>query len=219
MATFSPASAPTDDGRTGHDRETIEQELKGGRGPRLAADGIHWSAGEEREVIDQRTGELYKETLPDDVAIEVEAFNRRVITEPFNQAVCHEVAKHIDPSLLEKTLVFFVDDDHADLVARVLKAALKERHLGVDDDAVQKIAGKADKPLERIRHFRNESLPRVAVTVDLLTTGIDVCPPNNLRVGMIATVRNRRRLVVSVDPFDARPLSNSWVHLLTYADE
>jgi type I restriction enzyme R subunit len=146
----------------------------------LAADGIHWAAGEERLLIDRGSGETRTEILPDEVSIDIESFNRRVITEPFNEAVCGELVKHIDPSLPEKTLIFCVDDDHADLVVKVLKKALDGRYLAVDDDAVQKITGKADKPLERIRRFRNEPLPRIAVTVDLLTTGIDVPAIANL---------------------------------------
>ncbi len=37
-----------------------------------------------------------------------------------------------------------------------------------------KITGAADKPLQLIRRYKNERHPNVAVTVDLLTTGIDV---------------------------------------------
>jgi type I restriction enzyme R subunit len=44
----------------------------------------------------------------------------------------------------------------------------------VDDTAVVKITGAADDPLQLIREYKNEHLPNVAVTVDLLTTGIDV---------------------------------------------
>jgi type I restriction enzyme R subunit len=48
-------------------------------------------------------------------------------------------------------------------------------HYGsVDDDAVIKITGTADKPLQLIRRYKNERNPNVAVTVDLLTTGVDV---------------------------------------------
>jgi type I restriction enzyme R subunit len=45
---------------------------------------------------------------------------------------------------------------------------------------VQKITGAADKPLELIRRYRNEVSPKFAVTVDLLSTGIDVPPICNL---------------------------------------
>ena len=44
----------------------------------------------------------------------------------------------------------------------------------IEDDAFLKITGAADKPLQLIRRFKNERNPNVAVTVELLTTGIDV---------------------------------------------
>ena len=42
------------------------------------------------------------------------------------------------------------------------------------DDTVKKITGAADQPAQIIRRYKNEQLPKVAVTVDLLTTGVDV---------------------------------------------
>ena len=39
---------------------------------------------------------------------------------------------------------------------------------------MQKITGKVDRPLQRIREFRNRKEPGIAVTVDLLSTGVDV---------------------------------------------
>ena len=147
---------------------------------RLAKDGIHWAAGAERLVLDRSTNVTRTETLPDEVAIEVELFNRSVITESFNEVVCGVLALHIDPALPAKTVIFCVDNDHCDLVVRLLKTALDARYGGVDDDAVKKITGKADKPGQLILHFRNESLPRIAVTVDLLSTGIDVPAISNI---------------------------------------
>src|SRR5207245_4417672 len=38
----------------------------------------------------------------------------------------------------------------------------------------QKITGRVDRPLQRIREFRNRPTPGIAVTVDLLTTGVDI---------------------------------------------
>lgn len=43
-----------------------------------------------------------------------------------------------------------------------------------------KITGAADRPQQLIRRFKNERMPSVAVTVDLLTTGIDVPEITNL---------------------------------------
>jgi len=146
----------------------------------LGEDGITWKAGEEMVLIHAATGEVETVNLPDEVAMEIETFNRRVITESFNRVVCERLAHHIDPRLDEKTIIFCVNDQHADLVVKVLKEAFDAVYDGVDDDLVQKITGKADKPRQRIRNFKNEHAPTVAVTVDLLTTGIDVPTVTNL---------------------------------------
>jgi type I restriction enzyme R subunit len=140
----------------------------------LSENGIVWQPGEEMEYFDPHTGELDLVHAPDEVKIEVEQFNRRVITESFNRVVCQELAERIDPSLPEKTLIFCATDAHADMVVNLLKKALQAKYGSVEDEAVVKITGNADKPLQKIRELRNEVLPKIAVTVDLLTTGIDV---------------------------------------------
>ena len=122
--------------------------------------------------------ELFK--TPDELDFEVAEFNKKVLTEPFNQAVCEWLAEEIDPSFPEKTLIFCANDRHADLVVKLLKDAFENKYGEVEDDAVLKITGAADKPLELIRRYKNEILPNVAVTVDLLTTGIDVLKICNL---------------------------------------
>lgn len=147
---------------------------------KLAEDGMRWRAGEDIAVYNPRSQVVDTVTLPDEVNLEIESFNRRVVTENFNRTVCAELVKHIDPSLDGKTLIFCATDTHADLFVRILKEALAERYGEVEDDAVLKITGSADKPLELIRRFKNERNPTIAVTVDLLTTGIDVPAITNL---------------------------------------
>jgi type I restriction enzyme R subunit len=147
---------------------------------KLAADGMTWAAGEEMERFDPETLQLDLIHLPDEVKLDIDSYNKRVVTENFNRVVCARLAAHIDPSLDEKTLVFCATDAHADLVVRLLKEAFDQRYGEVDDDAVVKITGRADKPRQLIRRLRNERLPSVAVTVDLLTTGIDVPRVANL---------------------------------------
>ena len=126
------------------------------------------------KAYNTRTNQVELFNAPDAIKLEVDAFNRKVITEDFNRVVCRELAKELDPSSRQKTLIFCVNDLHADLVVALLKEAFEARYGIVDDDAVMKITGNADKPLELIRRYRNERNPNVAVTVDLLTTGIDV---------------------------------------------
>src|SRR5690606_23524224 len=73
---------------------------------KLSQDGIRYEAREEVLVLDRRTQTVNKETLPDELTFEVDAFNRAVITEGWNRAVLGELVKHIDPEQDEKTLVF-----------------------------------------------------------------------------------------------------------------
>lgn len=140
----------------------------------LSEDGIMWQAGEAMEYYDPITGRIDLVHAPDEVRIEVAQFNRQVVTEEFNRVICEYLAQNIDPSLPGKTLIFCVKDDHADIVVNLLKQALIEQYGSVEDDAVLKITGKADQPSQLIRRFKNEANPKIAVTVDLLTTGIDV---------------------------------------------
>ena len=152
----------------------IDHELPKRIKTKLSENGIVWKKGEKMKYFDPKTGQLDLVHAPDEVKIEIKQFNRRVITESFNRVVCNQLAQYIDPSFPEKTLIFCVTDDHADMVVNLLKEAFKKEYGYVEDDAVVKITGKADKPQQKIRELKNEVLPNVAVTVDLLTTGIDV---------------------------------------------
>jgi type I restriction enzyme R subunit len=140
----------------------------------LSSSGIVWKKGEEVAVLKNAASEIELFKAPDEIKIEIEEFNRKVITEPFNRVVCEHLAKELDPASSQKTLIFCANDIHADLVVKLLKAAFRDVYGTVDDDAVIKITGAADKPLQLIRRFKNERNPNVAVTVDLLTTGVDV---------------------------------------------
>lgn len=147
----------------------------------LSQAGIEWKKGEVMETLDPTTGEINLVDVPDALKFEVDQFNRKVITPEFNRVVCEtlvglsgDVANPIDPYDDAKTLIFCVNNDHADIVTKAMKDALVAAGHQVDDDLVSKITGAADKPQQLIRRFRTEKLPKVAVTVDLLTTGIDV---------------------------------------------
>ena len=148
---------------------------------RLRKEGIHYSPGDTVILYDPITGEITNsEQLSDDLDFEVEAFNRQVITESFNRTVLAEIARDIDPENPEvqgKTLIYAVNDDHADMIVKILKEIYSES--GVDNDAIMKITGSVGngnrkKIQEAIKRFKNERYPSIAVTVDLLTTGIDV---------------------------------------------
>lgn len=148
---------------------------------KLSKEGIHYKEGDTVTVYDPITGEITNaELLNDELNFDVEKFNRQVITEPFNRTVLAEIARDIDPETPEiqgKTLIYAVDDQHADLIVKILKEIYAET--GVDNEAIMKITGSVGggnkkKVQEVIKRFKNERYPSIAVTVDLLTTGIDV---------------------------------------------
>lgn len=146
----------------------------------LAQSGIHFVAQEEVPFIHAPTGQVELFTLPDALDFEVDGFNRAVVTEPFNRAVAIELARHIDPTLPGKTLVFAASDAHADIVVNELRAAFRDAYGEIEDAAIRKITGSVDHVRKLIKSYRNDALPKIAVTVDLLTTGIDVPRITNL---------------------------------------
>ncbi len=168
--TYSYREAVADDWLIDHEPPIRYETL-------LSQQGIHFEKGEAVSVIDSRTGEMESAELEDELDFEVEAFNRRVIAPEFNRVICTQLARELDPFGEEKTLIFCATDLHADMVKRLLDEAFQALY-GEDycQAAVAKITGKADKVDELIRRYKNDKYPSVAITVDLLTTGIDVPP-------------------------------------------
>lgn len=146
----------------------------------LAQSGIHFVAEEQVPFIHAPTGQLELFTLPDNLDFDVETFNKSVITEAFNRAVAEELTKHIDLSLPDKTLVFTASDAHADMVVNELRKAFREAYGDIEDASIRKVTGSVDKVGKLIKSYRNDALPKIAVTVDLLTTGVDVPKITNL---------------------------------------
>lgn len=145
---------------------------------KLSKEGIHYQKGETVAIYDPVTGEIINsDQLEDELKFDVEQFNRQVITENFNRTVLEEIANDLNPDGDGKTLIYAVDDSHADLIVKTLKEIYEA--YGVDNGAIMKITGSVGggnkkKVLEAIKRFKNEKYPNIAVTVDLLTTGIDV---------------------------------------------
>jgi type I restriction enzyme R subunit len=155
----------------------------------LKKTGIQWTAGDTVDVYNTRTGEIETELLEDEVNIEVTNFNKTVITENFNRVILKELANYIDPTSLGKTLMFAATDDHADMIVRMFKEELEEIHGPIDDNSVMKITGSIKDPSQAIKLYKNERLPNIVVTVDLLTTGVDV--PSIANLVFIRRVRSR----------------------------
>src|SRR5690606_1574094 len=73
---------------------------------RLSEAGIHFDKGEQVQLFDPGTVTIDLVEMEDEVNLEVESFNKKVLNKEFNRVVCEELVKYIDPGLPEKTLVF-----------------------------------------------------------------------------------------------------------------
>ena len=143
----------------------------------LSRAGIHFDKGQTVEALNLGTGEIQTSELEDELNFELESFNRRVINEDFNRVICEALAQELDPNGEEKTMIFCATDAHADMVKRLLDASFREVYGDqYNEAAVRKITGASDKVDQLIRLYKNERHPSIAITVDLLTTGIDVPP-------------------------------------------
>jgi type I restriction enzyme R subunit len=140
-------------------------------------------------LLDPRSGQLDLINLPDEVDFDVAEFNRKVYTRPFNAAVAQAVAQECPPHQPGKTLVFAARDDHADILVDELRKALEAEYGPQPHDLVEKITGKVDRPLDLIKKYKNDPRPKYAVTVDLLTTGIDV--PSIVNLVFVRRVNSR----------------------------
>lgn len=144
----------------------------------LSENGINYEQGETVAIYDPITGEIVNsDELEDELKFDIDKFNRQVITKSFNETVLEEISRELDPEGDGKTLIYAVDDTHADMIVDILKNIYEP--MGVDNEAIMKITGSVGggnkkKVLEAIKKFKNEQYPNIVVTVDLLTTGIDV---------------------------------------------
>ena len=157
----------------------------------LSQAGIHFQKDEEVEVFHEPDASIKKYQLPDDMDFDVDAFNTKVVTESFNRVVCHVLAERLDPldRELGKTLIFAARDSHADMIVYLLQEAFAQADKPLPANAIMKITGHDRHREQHIREFKNEEFPNIVVTVDLLTTGIDV--PSIMNLVFMRRVKSR----------------------------
>ncbi len=159
---------------------------------RRSKEGVYFAKGSQVHRLSNQ-GELIDDTLEDDQNFEVANFNRELIASSFNQVVCQELVNHLDPTGNQKTLIFCVNNNHADNVVDELRTAFKAKFPALEHDAIIKITGDADKDANKVQsmitRFNKERRPNIVVTVDLLTTGIDI--PSICNLVFMRKVRSR----------------------------
>jgi len=151
--------------------------------------------GEEVGLRNTATGQLRFEQMEDERQLPPESLERDWTAPDRDRRIVDEIARFLETEETEtkrfpKTLVFADNDlahrSHADQLVEILRERLRR-----GDDFVQKITGSpsVDRPLQRIRQFRNRPQPGVVVTVDLLSTGVDI--PWLEAIVFLRTVKSR----------------------------
>ncbi|MDO7135948.1 type I restriction-modification system endonuclease [Algibacter lectus] len=149
----------------------------------LSKGGIVWEKGDEVKVYDPEANEIKDlGVTEDEIKVEITGFNRKVITENFNRVILNELISTygILPENKGKTLIFAATNAHADTIVRLLYEEFHELGEEADQDAIVKITGEVYNREDLLRKFKNDQYPSIVVTVDLLTTGIDVPSISNL---------------------------------------
>ncbi|MDO8874273.1 MAG: DEAD/DEAH box helicase family protein [Methanoregula sp.] len=140
--------------------------------------GIFLQAGEQVGVIDASTGTQSFDNMEDERQFDTEDVERKITSPDSNRRILMEIRKYAEEheqkfGRFPKTLIFAVNDlsniSHADRLVDLARDVF-----GKGDSFVQKITGKVDRPLQHIREFRNRPQPSVVVTVDMLSTGVDI---------------------------------------------
>ncbi|MBN1888993.1 MAG: DEAD/DEAH box helicase family protein [Thermoflexales bacterium] len=146
----------------------------------IAAKGAFLHPGEEVSLQDRETGQLRFEMLEDERELPAATLDTEWAAPDRDRKIVQEIAHHLRQQEQErkhfpKTLIFAHNDlphvSHADRLVALLRDEFDR-----GDAFVCKITGSpsVDRPLQRIREFRNRPEPGVVVTVDLLSTGVDI---------------------------------------------
>lgn len=140
--------------------------------------GVFLQEGEQVDQVDPETGSKQLDLLDDERAYDATAVERDITAPDSNRRILQELKRHADAHEAEhgrfpKTLIFAANDlphtSHSDQLVEQAREIF-----GEGDAFVAKVTGRVDRPLQRIREFRNRPKPGIVVTVDLLTTGVDI---------------------------------------------
>ncbi len=142
--------------------------------------GVFLKEGDEITIVNPESGSRQLDLLEDERQFDTTEVEEKVTSPDSNRKILEELKKYaLDHEArygrFPKTLIFAVNDlahtSHAEQLVRFAREVF-----GRGEDFVRKITGNknVDRPLQRIREFRNRPQPSVVVTVDMLSTGVDI---------------------------------------------
>ncbi len=140
--------------------------------------GMFLEEGQQVGLIDPRSGLEQLDFIEDQRQFAAPEVEEKVTSPDSNRKIVAELKKYTDSheqtyGRFPKTLIFAANDlphtSHADQLVEVCRDLFQR-----GDSFVQKITGRVDRPLQRIREFRNRPNPGIVVSVDLMSTGVDI---------------------------------------------
>lgn len=143
----------------------------------ITESGSRIEAGHYIARRDRETRRLHWDELDADVEYTENQLDRDFVAEDQIRTVIQTFKEKLftdlfpNREIVPKTLIFAKDDTHAEDIVRTVREVF-----GRGDDFCQKITYRSDKPEELIRRFRTQLNPRIAVSVDMISTGTDIKP-------------------------------------------
>lgn len=152
----------------------------------ITINGVFLKEGEEIGLKDTTTGQLVYDFLEDERELEPPANETEWTAPDRNRKIVKEIKKYLleqeeQLGRFPKTLIFAHNDiehiSHCDQLVNILRDEFNR-----GDAFVQKITGSpsVDRPLQKIREFRNRQNPGIVITVDMLSTGVDIPKIENI---------------------------------------
>ncbi|MGB3478930.1 MAG: type I restriction-modification enzyme R subunit C-terminal domain-containing protein [bacterium] len=141
--------------------------------------GSKIEAGYYIDKRDKLTRKMRWEQLDEDFEYPAEQLDRNVVAPDQIRTVIKTFKEKLFTEIfpgreeIPKTLVFAKDDSHAEDIVHIIR-----EEFGKGNEFCKKITYKTtgEKPADLIAYFRNSYNPRIAVTVDMISTGTDIQP-------------------------------------------
>lgn len=144
----------------------------------IRLNGLFLNEGEQVGNVDPDTGSEQMDLLEDERQFDTSEIEQIVTAPESNRRILEDIKRYTDQHEDEygrfpKMLVFAANDvphlSHADRLVDLARDVW-----GRGEGFAQKITGRVDRPLQMIREFRNRQTPGIVVTVDMLSTGVDI---------------------------------------------
>jgi len=146
---------------------------------RITKEGSKVEAGYHVDRRDRKTRQVRWEMLDEDLTYVPPQLDSEVVSVDQIRTVVRTLRDVLftdlfpDRTVVPKTLVFAKDDSHAEDIVRITREEFAR-----GDDFCKKITYRStgEKPEDLIQKFRASYNPRIAVTVDMISTGTDIKP-------------------------------------------